>query len=162
MSGRSFKAPHEAEGSRGSAEGKLFGAHRLYNLTCGGMHDRLEGNAPEGRGQEQRAQSSLLLLQSQKSALAKQLVHKRERVTHDTVDHAVSGQWQRRVLVVDGFPELETRSIQPGPRRWVTPTRCDERFCAHAQPKLDPGAMTSPSHCGKRRRMASISRALSR
>ena len=67
--GRSFKAWLGAP--EGGAEGELCGAHRLYNLTFISRHDRLECHLPEGRGQEQRAQSSLFLLQS----LAKQLVH---------------------------------------------------------------------------------------
>ena len=60
--GRCLEAPHVAEASRGRAEDELFGEHRKYNLTFGSMHDRLECNVPDGRGQEQRAQSSVFLL----------------------------------------------------------------------------------------------------
>ena len=41
----------------------------------GSMHDRLECNVLEARSQEKRAESSLILLQSQHSPFAKHLVH---------------------------------------------------------------------------------------
>ena len=94
----------------GGRRANCSGLQCLWNLTFCSMHDR---NVPEGRGQDQRAQSSLLLLQSRHSALA-------EAVRPHPLNHAVSGQrrrWDPRRRWVSG-----TRSeIHPARarRQWV-------------------------------------------
>ena len=80
------------------------GRHRLHNLTFGSMHDRLECNVPKGHGQEQRAQSFPV-------SFAEPTLCPCEAARPHPLNHTVSGQWWRRVLVVDGFPELEARCV---------------------------------------------------